>query len=62
MDSNCTTFWLSWPKVTRRTPRLRWGDFEDIRLGTFEEIRDAFAQVAQGPVSLEAVLIDVVDK
>lgn len=43
-------------------PQLRWGDFEEIRLGTFEEIRDAFAQVAQGPVSLEAVLIDVVDK
>lgn len=27
-------------------PPLRWGDFEDIKLGTFEEIRDAFLQVA----------------
>src|SRR6185369_2150182 len=25
-------------------PALRWGDFEDIRLGTFDDIRDAFAQ------------------
>jgi curli biogenesis system outer membrane secretion channel CsgG len=42
--------------------QLRWGDFEDIRLGTFDEIRDAFSQVAKGPVSLEASLIDVSDK
>jgi len=40
-------------------PQLRWGDFEDIRLGTFDDIRDAFSQVAKGPVSLEAALIDV---
>jgi hypothetical protein len=43
-------------------PALRWGDFEDIRLGTFDEIRDAFAVVGKGPVSLEAALIDVSDK
>jgi curli biogenesis system outer membrane secretion channel CsgG len=43
-------------------PQLRWGDFEDIRLGTFDDIRDAFAQVAKGPVSLEASLIDVAEK
>ena len=43
-------------------PQLRWGDFEDIRLGTFDEIRDAFALVAKGPVSLEGALIDVSDK
>ena len=43
-------------------PQLRWGDFEDIRLGTFDDIRDAFSQVAKGPVSLEAALIDVSDK
>ena len=43
-------------------PQLRWGDFEDIRLGTFDEIRDAFAVVAKGPVALEGALIDVSDK
>jgi curli biogenesis system outer membrane secretion channel CsgG len=43
-------------------PTLRWGDFEDIRLGTFDDIRDAFAQVANGPVSLDAALIDVSEK
>jgi hypothetical protein len=43
-------------------PALRWGDFEDIRLGTFDDIRDAFALVAKGPVSLEGALIDVSDK
>jgi curli biogenesis system outer membrane secretion channel CsgG len=43
-------------------PELRWGDFEDIRLATFEEIRDAFAQVAKAPVALEGALIDVSDK
>lgn len=43
-------------------PPLRWGDFEDIKLGTFDDIRDAFAQVAQAPVALEAALIDVVEK
>jgi uncharacterized protein DUF4384 len=43
-------------------PSLRWGDFEDIRLGTFDDIRDAFGLVAKGPVSLEGALIDVSDK
>jgi hypothetical protein len=42
-------------------PPLRWGDFEDIKLGTFEEIRDAFLQVAKSPVALEGALIEVVD-
>jgi curli biogenesis system outer membrane secretion channel CsgG len=42
-------------------PPLRWGDFEDIKLGTFEEIRDAFAQVAKAPVALEGAMIDVSD-
>jgi hypothetical protein len=41
-------------------PTLRWGDFEDIRLGTFEEIRDAFAQVAKTPVAMEGGTIEVV--
>ncbi len=41
-------------------PPLRWGDFEDIRLGTFEEIRDAFAQVAKSSVALEGAVIEVV--
>lgn len=40
-------------------PTLRWGDFEDIRLGTFEEIRAAFAQVAQSPVAMEGATIAV---
>ncbi len=43
-------------------PQLRWGDFEDIKLGTFEEIRDAFALVAKGPVALEGATIEVKDK
>jgi hypothetical protein len=42
-------------------PPLRWGDFEDIKLGTFEQIRDAFAQVAKSPVALEGAVIEVVD-
>ncbi len=42
-------------------PPLRWGDFEDIKLGTFEEIRDAFAQVAKAPVALEGAVIEVSD-
>jgi curli biogenesis system outer membrane secretion channel CsgG len=42
-------------------PQLRWGDFEDIRLGTFEEIRDAFAQVAKAQVALEGAVIEVVE-
>jgi Domain of unknown function (DUF4384) len=42
-------------------PPLRWGDFEDIKLGTFEEIRDAFAQVAKGPVALEGAVIEVTE-
>src|SRR2546423_1132826 len=40
-------------------PTLRWGDFEDIRLGTFDDIRNAFAQVANGPVSLDGKVIAV---
>jgi len=43
-------------------PPLRWGDFEDIRLGTFDEIRDAFSQVAKAAVPLEGAIIDVSDK
>jgi curli biogenesis system outer membrane secretion channel CsgG len=43
-------------------PALRWGDFEDIRLGTFDDIRFAFSQVSKGPVSLEATLIEVTDR
>ncbi len=42
-------------------PQLRWGDFEDIRLGSFEEIRDAFALVAKAPVALEGAVIEVVE-
>ncbi len=40
-------------------PQLRWGDFEDIRLGTLEEIRDAFAAVSKGPVPMDGALIDI---
>ena len=43
-------------------PPLRWGDFEDIRLGTFEEIRDAFALVAKVPVALAGATIEITDK
>jgi Domain of unknown function (DUF4384) len=42
-------------------PQLRWGDFEDIKLGTFEEIRDAFQQVAKAPVALEGAIIEVLE-
>jgi hypothetical protein len=41
-------------------PTLRWGDFEDIRLATFEQIRDAFAQVSKAPVAMEGGTIEVV--
>ncbi|MEP7297976.1 MAG: DUF4384 domain-containing protein [Burkholderiales bacterium] len=41
-------------------PQLRWGDFEDIKLGTFEAIRDAFQLVAKAPVALEGAIIEVV--
>ncbi|MBC7940420.1 MAG: DUF4384 domain-containing protein [Chitinophagaceae bacterium] len=40
-------------------PPLRWGDFEDIRLGSFEEIRAAFQQVARSPVALEGAFIEI---
>ena len=43
-------------------PQLRWGDFEDIRLATFEEVRAAFAEVAKAPVTLQGAIIDVSDK
>jgi curli biogenesis system outer membrane secretion channel CsgG len=43
-------------------PTLRWGDFEDIRLGTFDEIRNAFVQVAKTPVALAGGMIVVTDK
>ena len=43
-------------------PSLRWGDFEDIRVGTFDEIRNAFAQVAGAPVALAGGVIGVTDK
>lgn len=36
-------------------PPLRWGDFEDIRVGTFDEIRAGFAQASGMPVQLFAV-------
>jgi hypothetical protein len=36
-------------------PPLRWGDFEDIRVGTFEEIRAGFTQASGMPVQLFAV-------
>ncbi len=44
------------------SPQLRWGDFEDVRLGTFEEIKAAFVEAAKGPVALEGALIDVTEK
>lgn len=33
-------------------PVLRWGDFDEVRLKSFDEIRQAFAQVAGKPVAL----------
>ena len=50
------------PRMRPLPPPLRWGDFEDVRLGTFEEIRDAFAQVANAPVALEGLSIEISDK
>jgi curli biogenesis system outer membrane secretion channel CsgG len=35
-------------------PPLRWGDFEDVRLTGFEQIRQAFAQTSSLPVALVA--------
>ena len=34
---------------------LRWGDFEPLRLPTFEALRAAFAAAALGPVSLQTL-------
>jgi hypothetical protein len=31
---------------------LRWGDFDEVRLKSFEEIRQAFSQAAGQPVAL----------
>jgi hypothetical protein len=33
-------------------PPLRWGDFEDVRLGSFDEIASAFSKAAGTPVAL----------
>jgi hypothetical protein len=33
-------------------PPLRWGDFEEIRLQSFEEIRERFAEVSALPIAL----------
>ncbi len=33
---------------------LRWGDFDEVRLGGFEQIRQAFAQASGQPVALAA--------
>lgn len=33
-------------------PQLRWGDFDEVRLKSFDEITQAFAQVAGRPVAL----------
>lgn len=34
-------------------PPLRWGDFEEVRLGSFEEIQTHFSNVAQTGVALQ---------
>jgi hypothetical protein len=34
-------------------PPLRWGDFEEIRLGSFEEIQTHFSSVAQTGVAMK---------
>ena len=33
-------------------PPLRWGDFEEVRLGSFEEIQKHFSSSSQAPVAL----------
>lgn len=40
-------------------PPLRWGDFEDIRLDSFEAIREAIAQAANAPVALQTLPVEV---
>ena len=34
-------------------PPLRWGDFEEIRLKSFDEIRDHFSQASGSPIELQ---------
>jgi hypothetical protein len=38
------------PREIWPAPPLRWGDFDDIRLTGFEQIRQAFAQSSGPPV------------
>lgn len=33
-------------------PQLRWGDFDEVRVKTFDEIASAFSQAAGQPVAL----------
>jgi hypothetical protein len=33
-------------------PTLRWGDFDEVRLKGFDEVRQAFAQAAGRPLVL----------
>ncbi|HEX6705663.1 MAG TPA: DUF4384 domain-containing protein [Albitalea sp.] len=42
-------------------PQLRWGDFEDIRLGSFDEIRSVLSQAAKASIALETAMVDVVE-
>jgi len=40
-------------------PPLRWGDFEDIKLSSFAEIRDAFQKTAKATVLLDEATVQV---
>jgi hypothetical protein len=40
-------------------PPLRWGDFDDVRLGSFGEIKAAFENVGKQPVGLAETTIEV---
>lgn len=40
-------------------PPLRWGDFEDVRLKSFGEIKDAFERAGKLPVVMDEVTVSV---
>jgi hypothetical protein len=40
-------------------PPLRWGDFEDVKLSTFAEIKDAFEKAGKAPVVMFETKVEV---
>lgn len=40
-------------------PPLRWGDFEDVKLKTFAEIKNAFEKTGKAPVVMDEVTVEI---